>query len=215
MEVPMIGHVIEYIEPFTQTEYGTIIKLILITIPIVVYAVFIFYFYRFLARKNIIELNLNQYNTYEAGFFFKVFKIFFYTLEYIIILPIITFFWYTVLAVLTLLLTPELPLGTILLTTAALIAAVRVTAYISENLSQDLAKMLPLTLLGVALTKQSLFEFSNYLARIAEVPTLLTEIYYFLGFIIAIELIMRVLDLFAMIGRFNGSLKTRVGSEEE
>jgi len=184
----------EAVTQFTVFQAHPVAKLLLLTALIALYAVFIFYFYRFLAKKNLIELNLNKYNTYQAGTLFKLVAVIFYILEYIIILPIITFFWFTVLTVLLFLLAEGLELQNVILISAALIASVRVTSYISENLSQDLAKMLPFTLLGVALTRTTFFDFSTHLARIQEIPDLFTSIIIYLGFIIIIELIMRLFD---------------------
>jgi hypothetical protein len=197
---------------FTEFQANPIAKLLLLTALIAVYAIFIFYFYRFLAKKNLIELNLNKYNTYQAGAIFKIIAVIFYIIEYIIILPIITFFWFTVLTILIFLLAEGLELQTVILISAALIASVRVTSYISENLSQDLAKMLPFTLLGVALTRPTFFDFSTHLARIQEIPNLFTSIITYLGFIIIIELIMRFYDLIKAATNESKALKN---SEEE
>ena len=151
---------------FSNFQNNPISKLLVLTILIAVYAVFIFYFYKFLAKKNLIELNLSKYNKYEAGTFFKAIAIILYILEFIILLPIITFFWFTVLAILLFLLSEGLSLEIVLLISAALISSVRVTSYINENLSQDLAKMLPFTLLGFALTKPTFFNFSTHLSKL-------------------------------------------------
>ena len=182
-------------------------KLLLLTALIAIYAVFIFFFYRFLAKKNLIELNLSKYNTYQAGTLFKIIAVLFYIMEYIIILPIITFFWFTILTILLFLLAEGIDVQTVILISAALIASVRVTSYISEILSQDLAKMLPFTLLGVALTKPTFFEFATHLSRIQEIPDLFTSIIIYLGFIIIVEFIMRIYDLLNNIGREKEALK--------
>jgi len=192
---------------FTEFQTSPIVKLLLLAGLIAIYAVFIFYFYRFLAKKNLIELNLSKYNTYQAGTLFKIIAVIFYIIEYIIILPIITFFWFAVLTILLFLLAEGLDLQTVILISAALIASVRVTSYISELLSQDLAKMLPFTLLGVALTKPTFFEFSTHVARIQEIPTLFTSIIIYLGFIMIVELIMRFYDLLKAAGQEHQALK--------
>jgi len=210
-----IGVATNLLDYWTQTEYGAVIKLVLITIPIVIYAVFIFYFYRFLAKKNLLELNLNQYNKYSVGPLLRVMPILFYILEYIIILPIITFFWFAILSILVFFLAPELSLDVVLLISAALIASVRVTSYVSENLSQDLAKMLPLTLLGLAITKPTFFNLTGHLSRIIEIPTLFNDVISFLVFIIIIELIMRVFDLIRRIGHEAKAMKGTAKTEDE
>jgi len=173
-------------------EVNLIIILTFFTAVIVLYSVFVFYFYRFLAKKNIIELNLNQYNQSANPTLVKLFAALFYVIEYIIILPILTFFWFSILSILLLLLSKELAIGTILLISAALVASVRITAHVSEDLSKDLAKMLPFTLLAIAITTSVFFDINALLSRAKEIPSLFSNLPYYLIFIIATELIMRV-----------------------
>jgi len=193
--------------------YGGVISAAILALVIIVYSVFVFYFYKFLAKKNIIELNLSKYNTYSMGPLLKIIPIFLYVIEYIIILPIITFFWFAVLSFLVFILADRLTLDLVFLISASLIASVRVTSYISENLSQDLAKMLPFTLLGIALTNPNFLEMGNSLIRLSEITSFLTPVLYYLGFIIAIEFTMRVIDLVRNVSHEVGTMKE--GTEDE
>ena len=175
-------------------EVSLMLTLLFFTAVLVIYSVFVFYFYRFLAKKNLIELNLAQYNQYSNPAIIKFFATLFYIAEYIIILPVLTFFWFAVLAVLILVLSEDLTSSTILLISAALVASVRITAYLSENLSRDLAKMLPFTLIAIAITKPGFFIIQSLLERVQEIPTLFSNIPYYLVFIVLVELVMRVFE---------------------
>jgi len=174
---------------------SVLLTLIFFTLVIVVYSVFVYYFYVFLAKKNIIELNLNQYNNYEHSGMVKFFAIIFYIAEYLVLLPVLTFVWFAVLAILILLLANGLEVGTIWLISAALVASVGVTSYVSQTLSKDLAKMLPFTLLAIALTQPGFFVVSSFLSRINEIPSLFSHVPYYLLFIVVVEFIMRILSL--------------------
>ena len=189
-------------------ETSLIITLIFFTAVIVIYAVFVFYFYRFLAKKNLIELNLNKYNQSQHPTAIKFFAAIFYIIEYLIILPVLTFFWFAVLAILVLVLSKGLNASIILLISAALVAAVRITSYVSEDLSKDLAKMLPFTLLAIAITTAGFFDVSALLLRIEEIPSLFSHILYYLLFIVIVELVMR-------IGDFTQSVISSSDSTEE
>lgn len=167
--------------------------LLFFTAVIVIYAVFVYYFYRFLASKNLIDINLNQYNQYQNPALAKFFAGLFYVAEYLILLPIMTFFWFGVLAILILVLSEGMAIGEVLVISAALVAAVRITAYVSENLSKDLAKMLPFTLIAIAITKPGFFAVSAIMERFASIPTLFSNLPYYLLFIVGIELLMRIL----------------------
>ncbi len=175
-------------------EISLILTLVFFTAVIVIYSIFAFYFYRFLARKNIIELNLGQYNQYNNPTIVKIFAVIFYIVEYIVLLPVLTFFWFAVLAILILLLSKGTDTNTILLISAALVASVRATAYISEDLSKDLAKMLPFTLLAIAITTAGFFNVGALVSQVSKIPSLFSNILYYLVFIVAIEFIMRVAD---------------------
>jgi len=181
------------------SDVNLAITLTFFTAVIVLYSIFVFYFYRFLAKKNIIELNLNQYNQYANPAAVKFFAVIFYIIEYVIILPVLTFFWFAVLSILTLLLAKEIDISTILLISAALVSAVRITSYVSEDLAKDLAKMLPFTLLAIAITTAGFFDINALLSRISEIPSLFSNIPYYLLFIVGVELIMRTLTFIESI----------------
>ena len=165
----------------------------LITLFIVTYSLFVFYFYRFLAKKNIINLNLTKYNQYEFGTVYRFFAIIFFILEYLIILPFITFFWFGILSILMLILSKGIPITQILIISASLIGAIRITSFVSEDLSRDLAKMIPLALLALAITSAN-FNIELILEELKQIPSLLTKSVNFLIFIIGIEIIMRLID---------------------
>ncbi len=185
-----------FLDTIGTAETGFFLTLILFTGVIVLYSLLIFYFYKFLAKKNIIELNLGSHNKYETGAVFKIVATIFYVLEYVIILPFITFLWFAILSILLVVLSEGLLIEVALLISAALISSVRITSYISEDLSRDLAKMLPLTLLGVALTRPGFFDMSALITRFSEIPMLFSDIFYYLVFIIVVELIMRFYEIF-------------------
>jgi len=201
--------VLEQLTTLFTTQNNPILILAFFTAVIVIYSIFVFYFYRFLAKKNLIELNLNQYNQYQSHFLIKIFAAIFYIVEYIILLPILTFFWFAILSILILILAKDLEVNTILLIAAALVASVRATSFVSEDLSKDLAKMLPFTLLAIAITTAGFFNITDLLSRFSEIPTLFTNIPYYLLFIIAVELIMRIAEFLQSI------FSTTENTEEE
>ncbi|MBN2567770.1 hypothetical protein JXB02_06840 [Candidatus Woesearchaeota archaeon] len=167
--------------------------LLLFIAGIVVYALFVFHFYRFLARKDIFRLNLSQYSEGFLGFLGVVGKFILHFIEYILIFPLFVFFWFVVVAGILVFLAKN-PIADTLLISMALVASVRITAYYSEDLSRDLAKMFPFALLGVFLVDMSFFSFDQSIALLQQVPQLsMTLLYYFL-FIIGLEFVLRLLS---------------------
>lgn len=176
-------------------DWGFFLTLFFFTAIIVIYGVFVYYFYKNLARKNIIELNLNQYNKTENPGLGKFVAVIFYIIEFLIIMPILTALWFSVLAIFLVILSKIDNVGTILMICAALIAAVRVVSQISSQLAQDIAKMVPLTLLGLFLIDPNFFNIGMLVNRFTQVPGLLAQIPYFLVFIVAIEILARLVDV--------------------
>lgn len=185
----------------------TFVNLFLLVLLIVLYAVFIWKLYRFISKKNIFELNLNQYNKSGHPGTAKVIASIFYLLEYIIILPFLIFFWFAVFTLFLVLLTNNLPLHTILIISVTVIASVRMTAYIpkyGEDLAKEVAKLLPLTLLSVSLLTPGFFDFETVLSHLAELSTLSGTIFNYLIFIIALEVILRFFEfLFSLLGLYD------------
>jgi hypothetical protein len=172
----------------------TLIELFLLVLVVFFYAWFIWKLYRFIATKNLLGLNLNKYNKSEHPFFAKLLAGILYFVEYILLLPFIIFFWFVIFTIFLMLLTDGIPSATILLISAIIISVVRMTSYYNEDLSRDVAKMLPFTLLGIAITTPRSFNFSNVISHFSKIPDLTSNILTYLGFIIVLEIILRFMD---------------------
>jgi len=175
-----------------KEAYNILKPLILFIIGMVVYSVFIFKFYRFIARKEIFKLNLQKYSEKGFGWFKKVLRIIFYIIEYILLFPVFTFFWFIIFSILLSFLTREQTMQNILLVSIALISTIRIAAYYNEELSKDLAKMLPFALLGILLVDISYFSFSTSLAVIKQITSFWSIMSYYLIFAIILEFVLRI-----------------------
>lgn len=159
----------------------------------VVYAVFIFKFYRFLARKNVLKLNLSEYNDFSHPILHKGFALVLYFLEYIFIFPILIFFWFIILSVFIALLSSS-EASNILMISMALVAATRITAFYNEDLARDVAKTIPFALLGIFVTDIGAFSFSKSLDVIMQFPGMLKMIGYYLALTVVLELYLRIIS---------------------
>ncbi|MBS3084949.1 hypothetical protein J4411_03490 [Candidatus Pacearchaeota archaeon] len=172
----------------------TFLNLFFISLMVVIYSVFIWKFYMWVAKKNILELNLSKFNKSEHAVISKIIGGLIYFLEYLIILPFVVFLWFGVFTIFLILLTDTLEVNTILVIGVVIVAAIRMTAYYKENLSKELAKLIPLTLLVVAIS-QGLFNFPKFLEQIQIIPSFISDIWVYLIFIIVLEFILRLLDI--------------------
>jgi hypothetical protein len=181
-------------------QYRIFINLALYTILIALYSIFIWKFYKFLARRDILRLNLRQYSRTEHPFFHRLWAILLFLLEYIIILPLVVFVWFGILSLFLLILSEGQTVSQILLIAAAIVAATRLTAYVSGELSKDLAKIFPFTVLAIFLLRPDFLSLNMLILRALEIPELLTSILMYLVFIVIVEVVLRffytIADLF-------------------
>ena len=186
---------------FLPPYLGNFVNFLLLVLLVVLYSIIIWKFYRFVSKKNIIELNLNQYNRSEHPFFTKVFAAILYFLEYIIILPFIIFLWFGVFTLFLIFLTENLEVNALLLVSATIVAAIRMTSYYKEGLAKDLAKLLPFTLLAISLLNPNFFDIERILSHFSSLPLFFNKILIYLLFIIILEMILRFFDfIFSLFG---------------
>lgn len=175
-----------------QNYVETITPLVLFIIGIALYALFIFKFYRFLARRDLLKLKMHQWKHGFEGFIEKLYQIIVYIVEYLLVIPLLVFFWFIILAALILFLTKTHTPDTVLLIAMAIVGAVRVTAYYNEDLSRDLAKMIPFALLGVFIVDMNYFSWAEALNMAGELPAFLDKAIFYLVFVALVEFIMRI-----------------------
>ncbi len=166
-------------------------SLIFYTVLIFAYSVFIWKFYRFLASRDIIQLNLSQYNYSKHPVLEKITAIGLYTLEYLVILPFLVLFWFSIFSIFLLILSESQNTLQILLISAAIIASTRLTSYVSEDLSKDVAKILPFTILAAFILGSDFFNTDKIISKLSQIPSLFNDILTFLVFIFIIEFIFR------------------------
>ena len=66
--------------------YKLLPPLAVLTVLIAIYAIFVWVFYRFLAKRDILKINLSKYNVFEHAAAIKFFAVIFYIIEFVIIL---------------------------------------------------------------------------------------------------------------------------------
>jgi hypothetical protein len=81
-----------------------------------------------------------------------------------------------------------------------IVASVRVTAYYNEDLSKDLAKMIPFALIGVLLLDLTFGQFNGILSNLNGVETYLNIVIYYFIFAISLEFILRIITSIFKIG---------------
>lgn len=186
--------IVSFFEGLTNSvpeEYRILVSLFIYTFFIAVYSIFIWKFYKFMAKRDIIELNLSQYNSSKYPGLEKFFVVLLYTVEYMIILPFLVLFWFAIFSMFLLVLSESQSVQQILLISAAIIASTRISAYISEDLSKDLAKILPFTVLAMFILGNQFFNLENIFLKINQIPLLFNHVLMFIIFIFVTEFVLR------------------------
>jgi hypothetical protein len=132
-----------------------------LALVIVLYALFTYSFYTYLSRRDLLQLNLAQYNQTDHEFFKKFFAVLLFLLEYLLFLPFASIFWFSILTIFFLVLAPEVAFSQVLLLSGASVCAVRMLAYYKESLSKEIAKIIPLTLLTLSLINPAILRFAR------------------------------------------------------
>ena len=158
------------------------------------YAVFVFNFYRFLAAKNMFQIDLSRYEQSRFRLVRRLLHVFFYVVKYIILFPFFAFFWFAVLTLILTFLSKDRSFADTLVVALATVSAIRMTAYYNEDLSRDLAKILPFAVLAVFLIDASFFAIGESLDVLREVEDYTANIVYYLLFLVLLEFALRIIN---------------------
>ena len=159
----------------------------------VVYAVFVFNFYRFVATRDMFQIDLSKYEESRFRWVRAFLQIVMYVVKYLIVFPVFAFFWFAILTLILTFLSKQQSFTEILLMALATVSAIRVASYYNEALSMDLAKILPFAVLGIFVVNTSFFTISDSLDTLLEAESYTENILYYLAFLIALEFALRLI----------------------
>ena len=192
---------------FFPDSVGRFINFFVLVLLIVIYSVAVWKGYKAISRKNLIELGLKKYNKLEYPFTSRLIAGILYFIEYIIILPILVFVAFSALTFFLIIFIQNQNIPVIFIISASIISAVRITSYYKEELAQEVAKLLPMTLLAIVVLNPSSFVQTNYIEKIithfSQIPSFIGQVGYYLLLIIVLEAILRFFDLMFIVVGFN------------
>ena len=162
-------------------DFSELVPLFYLAVSIAVYSIIIWHFYRFIAKRDSFSFSSKSHP--------KIVSI----VKYFILYPLAAFLFFVGFSLMLLFLSKNLEIITILSTSFAIIAAIRITSYYSDDLSKDVAKMLPFALLGVFLVDPSYVSFDNIIVRINTIPEFMNLCLQFIVLIVVLEWILRII----------------------
>lgn len=184
-----------YISDSIPDNYKPYFILAFFTILVVAYCIFVWKLYQFLGKKDILDLNLSQYNTFEHPTTKKLTAIVLFLLEYVIIIPVLISVWFSFLAIFFIVMSENENVAQIMLFCAVIIAATRILAYYSKDLSKELGLLFPFTLLIVLLLEPGSFSIPQLISKFSQIPSLFYNIFSYFIFIVGLEVVMRIISI--------------------
>jgi hypothetical protein len=167
------------IEEILSGNITGFISLFYLIIMIAIYSIIIYHFYRYIARRDCFKESKRE-RTKLIGF-----------LKYAFLFPFVAILFFMGFSMIFIFLTESENIGAILTTAFAIIIAIRITAYYTEDLSKDVAKMLPFAILGIFLVDPEYFTIESAMDKINILPEFVNVIAQYLLLIIIVEWILR------------------------
>jgi len=170
-------------------------ELLIFTIGMLFYVLFIWFFYRNLSKRDLFKLDLSKYDLSEEkhGLLKKSASLFLYILKYGIVFPLYVGFWFAIFTAFIFVLAENVDIRQGALISIALVSTVRITSYLNKDLSHDLAKLVPLALLAIFLSNPNFFSLDLLMNRLNALSSVGWEILKFLTFCILLEWVLRIL----------------------
>ncbi|MFH1750197.1 MAG: hypothetical protein ABH863_00810 [Candidatus Micrarchaeota archaeon] len=178
---------------FLQTYLGSnVMNLLILAAAIALYAIIVGMFYKRLSKRELFTRPLGNRGQQMPGGFSRLIAAIWQLIKYAIIFPIITFLWFLFLATFLFFLSRTHTVENVLVISIAVVIAIRIAAYIDEDISVDLAKMLPLGMLGVFLVDPTVFSKDLLVERLTELARLIPVSLSYFYVMILFELFLKV-----------------------
>ena len=145
-------------------------------------------YYKQLARRDLFDmpkLNLKMK-------FVSIVDRMVYILKYLFIFPVYSFMWFLLFSFLLFALSKSRPIEDILFLGIIVVAATRIGAYVSEKLAEDMAKLLPLTLIAIFLMDPKAVTLETIKSSVPVLLEQIPRVAKYLLFIIAVEWLLRI-----------------------
>jgi len=179
------------IDPIVNTFLVNVQGVTIYAIAIAIYAIIIWHYYRLLAKRDFFSFEATE-GEGTTAWILNFFSEMTFLAKYVIFFPLVSFIFFTIFASMLFLMSKEQTIPMILFIGAATIAGTRITAYYNEELARDIAKLIPLTLLGIFVIQSDFFSIGILFERINALPEFFVEIASFILFFLLLEIVLRL-----------------------
>ena len=161
-----------------------------------IYATAVFYLCRFMSKKDIIRFRYTVLRrlTGQSIVLTGLLLLWIFVFRYGVIFPVVAYGWFGTLTVMVAFMYNSKEPAQRILISMSVVTAVRVTAYFSEDLSRDIARILPFALLGLFIANFGEFEIRVTARLLSQTLSEWERFFYYWAFIVAQELALRALS---------------------
>jgi len=191
IEIPAINIGVPILNDIINTFLTNVDTITISAIAIAIYAIVIWHYYRTLAKRDFFHFEGKKGDGVFVWFLNFLEELEF-LVKYIIFYPLLSFIFFGIFSVMMFMLSKE-PIPVILLTSVSIISATRITAYYNEDLSKDLAKLIPFALLGIFIVQADFFSIDILLERLTELPAFFIDIASFMLYFLLLEIGLRII----------------------
>ena len=188
---------------FFHPDGGKGFAFFLFLIGIAIYSLFVWYFYRFISKRDLLpkkfywisnKQNMSKVKTVE------------YTAVHFSLFPLIAFVWFTVLSFFIFLVAKDMQFNIAIFVSMAIIGVVRILSYYREEAAKEVAKMIPYAILSFLLTSAAVYADPNFFTekQLGSIPQQFVE--HFEGILAAILII----TVFEFTFRFAFIIKRKI-----
>ena len=187
------------------------------SIGMVIYGIFVFHFYRFLSKRDMFCINIGKiskaYFTSSGKQTSGAPRVAAFIVTNFFVFPFVIFLWFLGYSSFMFLLVQHMETATIFLVSSSLIIAIRISAYYREDLSRDIAKLLPFALLAIFLFDPQFYSLVDVLKRLSEIPSFITQIAAFMIVVMLVEISLSTIYLIK-IRFFHKEKKSKIDDSE-
>lgn len=140
------------------SEKSQIMVFLLFIIGIAIYALFVWYFYRYISKRDLLPKSFFP----SWGDNVSKVRIVGYSAVYMGTFPAIILVWFMVLSFFIFFISKEMPFEIALFVSMTIIGVVRILTYYREEAAKEVAKMIPYALLSFFLTTAVVFAEPNF-----------------------------------------------------
>ena len=170
---------------------GILIPSSLFALSVALFGFIIFNLHRSMSVRNALGIDLSGLRKSGRPLFIFLYGVAYVAL-YGLVFPLLAYVWFCVLVTLLAFLHNTKGPEDLLLIGMAVLTSVRVTAYYNEDLSKDIAKILPYGLLGIFLVNLGQFDYERSVGLLERTVSEEDTAFYYWVYISGQELVLRV-----------------------